>query len=117
MFKIIGVKSGWICNFFLNPEFYDICWSDPDDLIGSGSDKMVRLHPDPQHWMILCSPVVDPAAALSLLETQKQAKKQMETEKRSAMRSMTDMKKRLEAFKAAKEQPETGRRGRETNKR
>ena len=39
MFKIIGVKSGWICNFFLNPEFYDICWSDPDDLIGSGSDK------------------------------------------------------------------------------
>ena len=68
--------------------------------------RFVQSHPD-----------LEDSAALSLLETQKQAKKQMENEKRSAMRSMTDMKKRLEAFKAAKEQPETGRRGRETNKR
>jgi hypothetical protein len=63
------------------------------------------------------SSTVDPAAALSLLETQKQAKKQLESEKRSAMKSMTDMKKRLESFKAAKEQPDNRARGRDLDKR
>jgi hypothetical protein len=51
--------------------------------------------------------------ALSLLETQQQAKKQLELEKRTNKKNMADMKKRLEAFRAAKEQPEANRRGRE----
>jgi hypothetical protein len=63
---------------------------------------------------------LDPAAALSLLESQRQAKRQLELEKektKTIRNNMTDMKKRLEAFKAAKEQPETNRRSREVSKR
>jgi hypothetical protein len=62
---------------------------------------------------------LDPAAALSLLESQRQAKRQLELEKekKTIRTNMTDMKKRLEAFKAAKEQPETNRRSREVSKR
>ena len=32
-------------NFFIS----DIFWSDPDDLIGSGSGKKVRIRTDPKH--------------------------------------------------------------------
>jgi hypothetical protein len=51
---------------------------------------------------LVCS---DPAAVI-----QRQAKNQLELEKektKTISNNMTDMKKRLEAFKAAKKQPET----------